>query len=335
MRGRAVGGPRAAAIWAPRRASRIVRRAARHLERRLPASLGVLAYHRVAEPAHDPWELAVTPRHFDEQLSVLRELGRIEPLDVALRTTPLARCTRRHPTFALTFDDGYVDNVQNAVAILERHDAPATIFVATGMLDEPSFWWDVLSELTFGSAVASGQLIAAASRLNLLSGERVDDDLAAVHNELYAAIIQLPPTDIAPILRELSAQVGAPPPTPSGRPVTTDELLGLASHPLITIGIHTVSHRRLTLLSPEQARAELVEAGLHLDELLGNEPRVLAYPYGATSPAIAEIARSAGITHAVTTDSRWVGLREDPMLIPRLHPDDLGRDAFREWVTRA
>jgi peptidoglycan/xylan/chitin deacetylase (PgdA/CDA1 family) len=335
MSGRAFEGLRAVAISAPRRASRAIRHGARHLERRLPADLGVLAYHRVAQPAHDPWALSVTPRHFDEQLTVLRELGRVERLDVALDTSPLTRCLRRRPIFALTFDDGYVDNLRNAVPILEKHDAPATIFIATGMLDEPSFWWDVLSDLIFGSAMASGRFIEAASRLDLLTGEQAHmcgDDLDAVHGELYALMIRLPPADIAPILGELSAQLGLASPTPSGRPVTTDELLDLASHPLITVGIHTVNHVRLTLLSPGQARAEVVDAARRLGQLIADQPRVLAYPYGAASPAIAEVARSAGITHAVTTDSRWVGLRENPMLIPRLHPHDLGREPFREWL---
>jgi peptidoglycan/xylan/chitin deacetylase (PgdA/CDA1 family) len=298
----------------------------------------VLAYHRVAEPVHDPWALAVTPRHFDEQLGVLHELGRIERLDVVLDRRPRARL-RQRPTFAVTFDDGYVDNLLDAVAALERHDAPATVFIATGMLDQPSFWWDVLADLTFGSTTDGAQLIDAAARLDLLSDEgapqRVGDDREALHEELYAALVHRPASDIVSILDELSTQIGVPTPIPSGRPVTTEELLRLASHPLITIGLHTVHHRRLTVLQPEHVREELTKGARHLGELRVEHSQVLAYPFGASSPTVAEIARSVGITHAVTTDPRWVGRREDPLLVPRLNPPDLGRDAFREWIRRA
>ena len=48
---------------------------------RRPGRLGVLAYHRVATPDHDPWSLSVSPQHFDEHLAVLHELGHVERLD--------------------------------------------------------------------------------------------------------------------------------------------------------------------------------------------------------------------------------------------------------------
>ena len=117
--------------------------------------------------------------------------------------------------------------------------------------------------------------------------------------------------------------------------MTTEELRELGSHPLISIGVHTVTHPRLTSLAPQQVRAEVTEAARRLEEVLGDRPCTLAYPYGATSPDVAAVARSAGIQRAVTTDGRWVRSREDPLLIPRLHPHDLDAAAFRAWITAA
>ena len=192
---------------------------------------------------------------------------------------------------------------------LERHDAPATVFIATGMLDEPSFWWDVLSELAFGSDVPSGELLEVTLRLGLVpDGSTCEgsDDLHKTHALIYAALSPRTNDEIAEILGELSAQLGVTP-KPSGRPLTTEELHQLASHPLITIGIHTVNHRRLTLLSPEEVRRELTDGASRLDDLLGAHRRVLAYPYGATSPAVVEIARSTGVdlTPSLPQDDGW------------------------------
>jgi peptidoglycan/xylan/chitin deacetylase (PgdA/CDA1 family) len=312
-----------------------MRRAVGKVEQFVTVDIGVLAYHRIAEPVYDPWQLSVSPKHFDEQLEVLGELGVIERLDAAVARSARSRYGRRRPVFALTFDDGYVDNLTAALPLLEMHDAPATVFIPTGTLDQAWFWWDVLSELAFSAHSKAAQLQEAAVEIGLFGADRrvgEVDDLDTLHGELYASLIRLSPSEIPSVLQELVTRSDLPSPAPSGRPMTTEELLALAAHPLISIGIHTVHHPRLTLLPPEQALAELTGGARRLDELLGHRNRILAYPFGATSPDVAAIVKASGVTRAVTTDARWVGLREDPLHIPRLHPHDVGRDAFGAWI---
>ena len=55
-----------------RRLDRLMRRARGLLRRRRPVPV-ILMYHRVAEPAVDPWGLAVSPRCFDAQMEVLAD----------------------------------------------------------------------------------------------------------------------------------------------------------------------------------------------------------------------------------------------------------------------
>jgi len=292
----------------------------------------------VATPEHVPWALSVSPQHFDEQLAVLQVRGRVERLEHALEASTLTRLGQRRPTFAITFDDGYVDNLVHALALLERHDAPATIFIVTGMLDEPTFWWDMLAELVFGCSIPNEELIESAIQLGLVADLSLRDeqsDLHSIHGLLYQALVPRRGEEIHWFLAELCARLDIEPPTPCGRPLTTEELEQLASHPLITIGIHTVHHRRLTLLPLDQVRTEVTAGARALDDLFGERRRVLAYPYGATSPAISELARATGVAYGVTTAGRWVGLREDSMLIPRLHPVDVDGEAFADWLSHA
>ena len=299
--------------------------------------LGVLAYHSIGTPLIDPWDLSVAPGHFDQQLGVLTSCGHIEALDVALDLSPAARVARRRPVFALTFDDGYVDNLFNALPLLERRDAPATVFIATGLIGQPAFWWDVLADLALASGSSGNELAEAAVKLGLVTGaetaEPHERDWRSVHDQLHTALIQLPPTDIMALLQGLSSEVGIAVPPRDERPVTVDELVQLASHPLVTIGVHSVNHRRLTLLDDEAVRTEIVDAASRLCELLGPGRRVLAYPFGAASAATADVARSAGFIHAVTTDSRPIALRDARLMTPRLHAHDIGRYEFHSWVT--
>ncbi|MEO6593990.1 MAG: polysaccharide deacetylase family protein, partial [Planctomycetota bacterium] len=104
----------------------------------LRGSLSILTYHRVCE-AHDHEFLQaggvpfVTPKVFAEQVAYLADARfDVVSLDEALqRRARGERFARR--TIAITFDDGYLDNLE-AARVLHRAGLPATLFVATDCL---------------------------------------------------------------------------------------------------------------------------------------------------------------------------------------------------------
>src|SRR5580700_1203369 len=104
----------------------------------------ILMYHRIADEPIDPWDLAVSPAHFEEQLDVLRRTRRPLPLGEFMRMLDAGSLPPDAAT--LTFDDGYVDNLTAGLPRLVAAGVPATVFLATGFIDrcEP-FWWDELA----------------------------------------------------------------------------------------------------------------------------------------------------------------------------------------------
>ncbi len=284
------------------------------------APLAVLSYHRVAEVTFDPWQLAVSPANFASQLSTLGSSGRFESLDgvAVARRRPLRRLTR----FVVTFDDGYADNLIAALPVLEHYDVPSTVFVSTGFLDRETFWWDILDEAVLDANRPIHALVATARGLGLLTSADEMGTRADIQSKLHAALAKRAPAEIEPLTDELLAATASPP-IPSGRPLTTDELVELAAHPLVSIGVHTVNHVRLPNASAADARRELVDARAHLDGLIGHAPRALAYPHGDVNTEVAALAAAAGFTCAVTTEHRWVADGDDPMLLPRLTVADV------------
>jgi peptidoglycan/xylan/chitin deacetylase (PgdA/CDA1 family) len=114
--------------------------------------------------------------------------------------------------------------------------------------------------------------------------------------------------------------------------MTDGELRTFAAHPLIDIGVHTMTHPRLPDLPQSAARDEIVECARRLDEVAGVRRRVLAYPYGSSSPGVVDVVDDLGFEHAVTTESRWLPRRGAGLLAPRLHPRNVDGVTFDEWL---
>jgi peptidoglycan/xylan/chitin deacetylase (PgdA/CDA1 family) len=135
--------PRYAAELAARWGARWRRRADR------PHGL-VLMYHRVADAAIDPWGLCVSPANFREQMRVLAEMAEPVPLDRLTETLRSGRSAK--PVVAVTFDDGYLDNLTAAKPVLDEFDIPATVFIATGLTGTTRpLWWDRLANAVLGT----------------------------------------------------------------------------------------------------------------------------------------------------------------------------------------
>jgi peptidoglycan/xylan/chitin deacetylase (PgdA/CDA1 family) len=119
---------------------RRLRRVVQKVQNRLAPGGLILLYHRVAEMGSDPWALCVSPCHFAEHLEVLQKLGctvRLQQLNQTLQSGK-----RPERQVAITFDDGYADNLHLGKPLLESYEIPATIFLATGyMVQEREFWW--------------------------------------------------------------------------------------------------------------------------------------------------------------------------------------------------
>jgi peptidoglycan/xylan/chitin deacetylase (PgdA/CDA1 family) len=95
-------------------------------------AIRILMYHRVTRlPGYD--QLTVTPERFEDQIAALKSRWHVVTLAEAVAT--LESGGPRAPTAVVTFDDGYLDNLVNALPVLRRHDVPATIFVTARFSD--------------------------------------------------------------------------------------------------------------------------------------------------------------------------------------------------------
>lgn len=101
----------------------------------------VLMYHWVHPQLGDRLRLyGVTPRAFERQMRYLHAAGyRVLSLD-ELRRVLAGGLELDRPCAVLTFDDGYVDNLEHAGPILESLGFSATIFVVTDHAGGVNAW---------------------------------------------------------------------------------------------------------------------------------------------------------------------------------------------------
>lgn len=305
----------------------------------------ILAYHRIADEPVDPWNLAVSPSHFVEHLRVLRQTRHPLPLHEFIERH-IAGTLPPHAV-ALTFDDGYVDNLTAAKPRLAAADVPATVFLATGYVDrsEP-FWWDELANLILVgkcqgqfALVIRGKLI----EFDLSVESRPRGDLRAPSRQrrsvlasLWQSLRHLDEEERRSAMAKLRSIFSKSEcRTSLGRAMTGGEVQALAHDGLVTIGAHSVSHPVLSELKDTIRRREVKESKLACENLIGARVTAFAYPFGDFDAHVQEAVKAAGFVAACSfhpSSGQAVGAAADLLALPRVNVTDMDGNKLEQML---
>ena len=293
---------------------RALRPLAKALWRRLPANrLLVVAFHRVARE-FDPYD-PETPdaARFARQLDALRGFD-VVPLGAGLAALQEGRLA--HTSVAITFDDGYREQLDVAAPLLEARGYASTVFVSSAFVGGPNMWHDrLLWALREGVAGArlDGIGVAEAVPAELSARRR----LAA---RCIAAIKFLPLEAREQAVGWVETACQAPP--APRLMLDAAELRRLAACPGVEIGAHTRHHPILAGCVLDQARTEIGGSRVDLEQALGGPVKRFAYPNGHEGQDFGErevaLVREAGFTEAFSSDWGAVRPGSDPWRLPRV-----------------
>ena len=316
----------------------------------------ILCYHRVFEPETDPYLLAVSPRNLREQLEVILRIAR--PLSLDQLSDSFSNRERLHRGIVLTFDDGYIDNLKNALPLLQEFGVPAAIYVATGYVGtDREFWWDDLERLILGpgdlpkilrleingrgrewdlgdDARYSTQKSSCNRFWNVLSAEN-RNPRQSLFADLHAALRPLPETFQQQVLQQLHDLTGAPQKArPFYRCMTASELKTLAAEPLITIGAHTVTHCDLDYRTKEEQQNEIAGSKQQLEKVIGRSVEHFSYPYGSFNEQSVAVCSENSFRSAVTCTEEPVGPSAQLHRLPRFLVRNRGGAEFEQQLKR-
>ena len=290
----------------------------------------ILCYHRVNEEVDDTLPLCVSPANFAAQLDEIS-------LHYQPSTLDELSIPSRRPRVVVTFDDGYVDNLTNAMPIAEAKGVPITVFVTSGALGGRGFWWDRLYTLLRSRPSTIREICLPTSEGAVriaLGSSRASADLEAVRHHL----LPLPVKEIHHVLDAVSEQWSTSAVQPPGaRTLTPSELRQLAASEVVTIGAHTVDHVRLWGLPAQDQLRTISSSRNELERLSGQAISHFAYPFGGRDSFdddSVHAVRSAGFKTASTTIPGNARLTSDPYRLPRRIVMNWGRLRFRASLRR-
>ncbi len=229
------------------------------VKRRCSYPIPILMYHQVVDKDLDtPHKIYISKKNFKKQMSYLHNNGFTSYHFKDLQEIIATGKSYPQKSIMITFDDGYLNNLENALPILEQYKTKATIFLLADA-NQRSNSWD------------QGQV-------------------------------------------------------PESALMNAEQRKRLAAHPLIEIGSHGFHHKKMSEMSNDQIKQELVESKKSLEQEFTKPIMAYAFTYGILPDQPDHRASDAGYQFAVNTDQGGLHWTDNLFSLFRINifPNDTG-----------
>jgi len=296
--------------------SRIISRAkldklALTIRSKLFSEVRILAYHRVFD-LYDkekyPFDLdlvSVSVSEFEWQMSYVKENYNPISFEVLIKCFESNTVLPENPII-VTFDDGYADNYFNAYPVLKKLSIPATIFVSTDYIGQGNtFWFDWVSFIINKcpqSEIVIDELnekiiLDDSSKNRRIIGSRLINRLKRINNNIRLDVLNELQNKYGDILAGEENDIKK-----LSYPLDWSQIIEMSKNG-VEFGTHTASHPILTSLTDTELKNELVKSKCILQEKIGKEILVMAYPNGMIgdySENVIKMAKTSGYKLALT-----------------------------------
>jgi peptidoglycan/xylan/chitin deacetylase (PgdA/CDA1 family) len=291
------------------------------------ARLHTLIFHRVLPQRDELFPGEVTAGDFNAICSWLKAWFNVLPLAKAAQQLREGRLPSR--ALCISFDDGYADNHDVALPILQHHGLSATIFVATGFLDGGRMWNDTVIEsvrrTTLSKLDLTGTAAATLGAIPLVSLQDRRDAISCI----ISATKYLAPPERTQWVQAVAERAGAL--LPTNMMMRSDQVRTLHRAGM-GVGGHTVSHPILAQLGTAVLQREISEGRRQLQDIIRAPVSLFAYPNGRPGTDYDERAVQAvqeqGFSAAMSTTWGTANHRSDLLQLPRFTPWDRSRTYF-------
>ncbi len=281
------------------------------------ASLLVLIYHRV---------VAVPDSLLGDEPDAERFAGEMDLLNSLFNVLGFSEAAERLATgslppraVAITFDDGYANNLEFAAPILAARGMTATFFISTGFIDGGMMWNDKVIEAARRAPVDFDLTDLGFGRFSL-------PDVPARRRAIEELLGKLKYLGLEERVQRAEAIAERAGVSTLLRPMMAEHQLRQLASLGMEIGAHTVTHPILARLPAGDARRQIADSRQRLESIVGVPVTAFAYPNGRPGrdygPEHVQMVKDAGFACATSTAWGAATLGGDRFQIPRVAPWD-------------
>ncbi len=288
----------------------------------------IFMLHHVCNPVEKPFSpnrhLSASPEFLDVMISQLKRRGFlfVSMDEVAERLKNPDEYTDAQPFLSFTLDDGYLDNLENAVPVFRKHQVPYALYVSPGLIEgQATLWWEDLERVIADRDNIFVDLQSGIAEFDLSS---ISKKRTAFYELIQYLLHQVDEEAQRRIVSDLATYYGVDPKGHVASQIMTWRHVNeLSRDPLCTLGAHTINHYALSKLDDEKAVFEMRQSAEILKSETGITPAHFAYPYGFPSAASTREFNLAGqcdFQTAVTTRHGMLYREHDKhmMALPRV-----------------
>lgn len=202
-------------------------------------------------------------------------------------------------TMAITFDDGYLNNLTEALPILEKHEIPATFFITTvQQFDSNLLWADALDLYRYTT-------LKKTLEFKGIRYQKSKDEFVSKHGSLKQLLKQSDweiKRQLVDLILKDNLFVKNESLKPYHKLLSENDIVQLSESNYAEIGSHALHHNCLTEIALNEAKDELVISKAYLEKITQKKVTNFAYPDGDYNQELIDCVESVGYKNQLVVD---------------------------------